>query len=107
LGRGFLGLSDDAPSKDFSERLAEPRIMYSTESALRIIGNGIKACLLKKLKPKYDGFDLLIEAPLRSVPNERWSQIVEELRAAASEMPFRQIHVIGNQDSEPFGFRIK
>lgn len=107
MGRGFLGLPDDASSKAFSERLARPRVMYSSESALRVIGNGIKSCLKKKTDPKYEGFDLLIEAPLRSLPNERWSRIEDELRFSASKMPFREIHVIGNQDTEPFGFRIK
>jgi hypothetical protein len=96
-----------ASSKAFSERLAKPRVMYATESALKAIGNGIKYCIEKKAKPKYTGFDLLIEAPLRSLPSERWNHIQEELRSAASTMPFRQIQVIGNQDTEPFGFRIK
>jgi hypothetical protein len=107
MGRGFLGLPDSASSKEFSDRLAKQRAMYSTGSALEVIGSGIKSCLKKKADPKYIGLDLLIEAPLRSLPNERWSQIMGDLRSAASEMPFREIHVIGNQDTEPFGFRIK
>jgi hypothetical protein len=107
MGRGFLGLPDSASSKAFSDRLARPRVMYSTGSALEVIGNGIKSCLKKKDDPKYAGFDLLIEAPLQSLPNERWNQIQDDLRSAASGMPFREIHVIGNQDTEPFGFRIK
>jgi hypothetical protein len=107
MSRGFLGLPDSASSKAFSDRLARPRVMYSTGSALEVIGNGIKSCLKKKADAKYAGFDLLVEAPLRSLPNERWNQIEDDLRSAASEMPFREIHVIGNQDTEPFGFRIK
>jgi hypothetical protein len=107
MGRGFLGLPDNASSKAFSDRLARPRVMYSTESALEVIGNGIKSCLKKKADPRYTGFDLLVEAPLRSLPDERWSQIEDDLRLSASKMPFREIHVIGNQDTEPFGFRIK
>lgn len=107
IGRGFLGLPDDAPAKAFKERLARPRIMYPTEGALKVIGNGIKSCLGKKSDPKYAGHDLLIEAPLRSLPKERWSLIEDDLRLAASAMPFREIHVIGDHDREPFGFRIK
>jgi hypothetical protein len=107
MSRGFLGLPDSASSKVFSDRLAKPRVMYTTGAVLEVIGNGIKSCLRRKADPKYAGFDLLIEAPLRSLPNERWNQIEGDLRSAASEMPFREIHVIGNQDTEPFGFRIK
>lgn len=107
VGRGFLGLSDSASSKAFSTRLAKPRVMYATASALKVIGDGIKLCLNKKADAKYTGFDLLIEAPLRSLPKQRWNRIRNDLRSAAREMPFRQIHVIGNESSEPFGFRIK
>jgi hypothetical protein len=49
----------------------------------------------------------LIEAPLLSLPEERWSHIHDGLRAAASALPFRQIHIIGDQDRQPSGFRIK
>jgi len=104
---GFLGLPDDAPVKVFEERLARARIMYSTEGALKAVGNGIKDCLLKKDRPKYAGHDLLIEAHLHSLPEERWSQIEDDLRSAARTLPFREIHVIGDQDASPFGFRIK
>jgi hypothetical protein len=107
IGRGFLGLPDDAPASAFRERLARPRVMYSSEQALKVIGNGIKRCLAKKNHPKYAGYDLLIEAPLHTLPKERWCPIEDDLRAAASALPFRQIHVVGNHDAAPFGFRIK
>jgi hypothetical protein len=81
--------------------------MYPTDTALKVVGNGIKSCLRKKANAKYAGFDLLVEAPLRILPNERWTSIQEDLRSAASEMPFRQFHVIKNESSKPFGFRIK
>jgi hypothetical protein len=107
MGRGFLGLSDDASSEAFEKRLASPRIMYATESALKAVGNGIKTCLKKKAKTKYSSFNLLIEAPLRCLPKERWSRIYAELHFAAKEMPFHEIHVIENESTEPFGFQIK
>jgi hypothetical protein len=105
-GRGFLGLPDEAPSEAFSRKLAHPRVMYSTDQALKATTAGIKSCLEKKKKQKYAGLHLLIDAPFRSLPRERWSRVEDELRSAAAAMPFREIHVIGNQDC-PFGFRIK
>jgi hypothetical protein len=104
---GYLGLPDDAPEAIYKERLERARVMYSSDGALAVIGNGIKACLRKKNHPKYGGYDLLIEAPLRSLPNERWSLIEEELRIEAGALPFREIHVIGDQEQSPYGFRIK
>lgn len=104
---GYLGLPDDAPEKLFKERLARGRIMHSSDGALKVIGDGIKRCLGKKDNPKYAGHNLLIEAPLHSLPKERWSRIEDDLRSAASTLPFREIHVIGDHDTSPFGFRIK
>lgn len=105
-GRGFLGLADNASKTDFSTRRQKPDAMYSTNHALKAIGDGIKLCLEKKNHSKYEGFDLLIEAPLHCLPNERWSYIQEDLSSAAASMPIREIHVVSN-NSEPFGFRIK
>ena len=113
--RGLKAGGDDYVVKPFAfgEVLArlEALVRRSDESyaetALKVIGNGIKYCLGKKDHPKYAGHDLLIEAPLHSLPKERWSLIEDDLRLAASTMPFREIHVIGTHDTAPFGFRIK
>ena len=99
---GFLGLPDDAPEKLYKERLARGRIMHSSDGALRAVGDGIKSCLRKKNHPKYAGHDLLIEAPLHSLPKERWRLIEDDLRSAASALPFREIHVIGDHDQPLF-----
>ncbi|WP_354031389.1 hypothetical protein [Bradyrhizobium sp. S3.2.6] len=104
---GHLGLPDDAPEALFKMRLERGRVMYTSDGALTAIGSGIKACLRRKSRPKYAGHDLLIEAPLLTLPKERWSLIEEELRTKAGALPFREIHVIGDQDRSPYGFRIK
>ena len=104
---GFLGLPDGAPEKLYKERLARGRIMHSSDGALAAVGSGIKSCLQKKNQPRFAGHDLLIEAPLLCLPNERWSLIEEDLCSAAGPLPFREIHVIGDHDRSPFGFRIK
>jgi hypothetical protein len=41
---------------------------------LRAVGDGIKACLKNKDHPKFAGHDLLIEAPLGSLPRQRWNR---------------------------------
>jgi hypothetical protein len=104
---GHLGLPDDAPEALYEHRLARGRVTYSTEGALRAVSDGIKTCLRKKGHPKYAGHDLLIEAPLLSLPKERWSRIEDDLRINARALPFREIHVISDHDTSPFGFRIK
>jgi hypothetical protein len=107
IGRGFLGLPDNAAAETFARKLASPRIAYSSDDVLRVVTDAVTACLVKKSKPKYTGHDLLIEAPLHLIPRQRWSTIQPDLHIATKEMPFRQVHVVGDQFSKPFGFRIK
>jgi len=106
-GRGFIGVSDDAPRADFDCAMARQRVMYSTGQALSAIRHGILRCLSRKDKPKFAGFILLIQAPLVSLPRERWEAITGELCAAALSLPFREVHVIGNAGERPWGFQIK
>jgi hypothetical protein len=106
ISPGFIGLPDTAPSKAFTDKMARERVMFSPASPLKVVAAGITRCLERKAHPKYAGFDLLIEAPLHSLPRDRWKNVEAELRAAASVMPFRKIHVIGDQQ-DPFGFQIK
>ncbi len=106
-GRGFIGVSDDAPRVDFDRAMSRQRVMYPTGQALSAIRGGILRCLSRKDKPKFAGFDLLIQAPLRSLPRERWEAIKGDLCAAAAMLPFREVYVIGNADERPWGFQIK
>ena len=107
IGRGFLGLYDEASSTAFRERLSRPRAMYSTEQAVKIVCGGIKRSIEKKNKSKYKDFSLLVEAPLSLLPDERWSAIEDELRIAAASKPFQKIYIISNRDTRLYGFPIK
>ena len=104
---GFLGLPLDAKPKFAEAKLARGRVMYTSDSALKAVGTSIKQCLTKKNKAKFAGHNLLIEAPLSCLPRQRWAQIEDDLKQAASVLPFKEIHIIGDQDTKPFGFRIK
>lgn len=106
-GRGFIGVLDDAPRVDFDRAMSRQRVMYSTDQALSAIRGGILRCLSRKDKPKFAGFYLLIQAPLRSLPRERWEAIKGDLCEAAAKLPFRDVYVIGNVNESPWGFQIK
>ncbi len=68
-GRGFFGLSDDAPTEDFVRRRAQPRVAYSAEEIGRSIICAVAICAHKK--SKFRGDTLLIEAPLETLPADR------------------------------------
>jgi hypothetical protein len=105
--RGFIGLADDAHPAEFESAMAKSRVMYTSDRALSTIGDGILRCLSRKNKPKFSGYTLLIQAPLMSLPRERWNKIKPKLRAAAANLPFSEVHVISNADGAPWGFQIK
>ena len=108
LGRGFIGVQDNASKADFDRKMSGSRVMYSPEHALEATKNGILSCLKKKNKSKYENVHfLLIKADLSTLPKERWSAIRDELVSDAAELPFKEVHVIGNTDEEPWGFQIK
>jgi hypothetical protein len=108
VGRGFIGLQDDASKADFDSRMSNLRTMYSSGQALDATKAGILHCLRKKNDLKYSKvFYLLIQAHLSVLPKQRWDAIKEELSRAAESLPFEEVHVIGNGDSDPWGFRIK
>ncbi len=106
IGRGFLGLQDDAPKEAFTTAMARERIMHSSEGLLSTTRDGILRCLTRKNRPKFAGFTLLIQAQL-PLPPERWNAAIVDLRSAAAPLPFDEIHVISARDSEPWGFQIK
>lgn len=106
-GSGFVGLQDGESSVTYVETLEGEQRMYSTEHAQLAVKNGIQARLIKKNKEKYRGCDLLIEAPLSALPETRWHPVIEELRQIASDSPFDNIYVVGEQGSELVGFKVK
>lgn len=108
MGRGLIGIQDDAPQTEFDCRMSKPRIMYTSEQSLEATKAGILRCLSRKNDHKYDGvFYLLIQAHLSTLPKERWGAITEELSEEATNLPFQEVHIIGNANEEPWGFRIK
>ncbi len=107
IGRGFLGLQDNAPKADFDHALQRSRAMYTTAQALDTVDAGIQRCLRAKDNAKYAGMWLLVLAPLSNLPRERWEAIVPALRQQAAPMPFDQVHVFEGRGQRAWGFQIK
>jgi len=108
-GRGFTELQDDDSAENFVKTFQEEPAGYTTDIALASTTKAIRLCLSKKNDGKYDGMDLLIQGPLNvmTLPRERWTAIKDDLIAAAKDMPFREIYVIGDSSRRPICFQIK
>lgn len=108
IGRGFIGMQDDSAQSEFNRRMSKPRAMYSSDQALTATKAGIIRCLTRKNDIKYDGIHyLLIEAHLTTLPRGRWAAVTEDLSHEAANLPFQEVHVIGNVDEAPWGFQLK
>jgi hypothetical protein len=107
IGRGFVGLSDDASRASFKSAMSKDRVMYTSDQALLAVKRGVLRCLSQKNERKFSGFLLLIQAHLLPLPQERWETIRNDLCAAAAGSPFAEVYVIGDTDGRSEGFQIK
>ncbi len=109
LGRGFMELQDDAEIEQFEGAFNREADGYTTDQALDSLKAAIKLCLQNKNDRKYGGLSLLIHGPLNVMilPRQRWSAMKGDLIEAAKDMPFREIHVIGDGSKNPICFQIK
>jgi hypothetical protein len=107
-GRGFIGVSDDAPQEDFDLAMSRQRTMHSTNHVVSAVSDGILRCISRKNKPAFAGLTILIQAPLSSLPTNRRKLVRDRVSAAAlGDVPFGKLFVISNADEPPYGFQIK
>ena len=104
-GRGYLGLSDDAPTEDFDRRMTQPRVAYSEEEVGRSMIRAVTICA--RNKSKFQGGTLLIEAPLETLPADRWGNFQAPLAEKVKELAFSEVYVTGRSDDRDICLRIK
>lgn len=108
---GFMDLQDNSSESEFDNYSTSEHGCYSTDQVVKNIREGIIISLGKKKDPKkYAGMTLLVSARIKIeiLPYERWEQLItKDVLEAAESMPFREIHVIGDDTDKPIGFRIK
>ncbi len=105
IGRGYLGLSDDAPKEDFVRKMDQPRVAYSTEEIGRSIICAVAICA--RTKSKFQGDTLLIEAPLETLPADRWGDFRAPLAQKVRELAFAEVYVTGRSHGRDICLRIK
>ncbi len=104
-GRGYLGLSDDAPTEDFVRRMDQPRVAHSTEEIGRSIICAVAICARKKSKSR--GNTLLIEAPLETLPADRWGNFRAPLAEKVKDLALLEVYVTGRSGNRDICLRIK
>jgi hypothetical protein len=107
IGKGFLGISDDAPRSAFAHALRRPRITHSTKHSFLALIDGIARCLQRKDHPKFRGYILLIQAPLRALPRHHWQALKNRLERRARKLPFAEVYVVKDRGMRPEGIRLK
>ncbi len=104
-GRAYLGLSDDAPTEDFVRRMDQPRVAHSTEEIGRSIICAVAICARKKSNSPGD--TLLIEAPLETLPADRWSYFRAPLAEKVKDLAFSEVYVTGRSGDRDICLRIR
>lgn len=105
IGRGHLGLSDDAPMDDFVRKMAQPRTAYTDKEIGDNMIRAVEICAHKK--GKFQGSTLLIEAPLETLPTDRWKNLRAPLAEKVRELAFSEVYVTGRSDKGDICLRIK
>lgn len=94
MGRGFLGLADDAKSAEYDRARKSGRITASASGVRRDIEAAIKVRIEDKADPKYAGHTLLVAAPLGSGGRHDWEPMRLRLAETARRTAFRRIVVL-------------
>ena len=105
IGRGFLGLSDAAPTEHFARKMAQLREAYTEEEIARIMICAVAICASKKSKSRGD--TLLIEAPLETLPADRWDNLMPSLSKKVKKLAFPEVYVTGRSSGRDICLRIK
>lgn len=108
-GRGVLGLSDDAPTRDFKEAMGQDRQMFSTDQVVDTINCAIGICARRKRN--HQGDTLLIEVvpDMLIFSNNRWDEFRtlfagnQKLKA----LEFSEVYLTGCGDGGDICLRIK
>ncbi len=104
IGRGFLGLSDDAPMENFVRKMDQPREAYTEDEIGRMIIRAVAICA--RNKSKFRGDTLLIEAPLQTLPTDRWGKFTAALSEEVKELAFPEVYVTGRGSDGDICLRI-
>ena len=91
-------MSDDAPTQDFVAKMTQPRDAYSGEEIGRSMICAVEICA--RNKSKYQGDTLLIEAPLETLPADRWGDFQPLLAEKVKDLAFSEVYVTGASDRD-------
>lgn len=94
MGRGFLGLADDAKSAEYDSARKTGRITASASGVRRDIEAAIKVRIEEKVDPKYAGHTLLVAAPLGSGGRHDWNPMRLRLTETARRTAFRRVVIL-------------
>lgn len=94
MGRGFLGLADDAKPAEYDRARKSRRITASGSGVRRDIEAAIKVRIEEKADPKYAGHTLLVAAPLGSGGHHDWEPMRLRLAETARRTAFRRVVIL-------------
>lgn len=105
-GRGFIGITDDQPTRLFIDAM-ERDMAASTGEVFKCVEHAVELCCQNK--QGHDGDTLLIEAPLLILPSHRWQEFSTQLGGndKVKALKFREVYLTGYGEDGAICFKLK
>jgi hypothetical protein len=104
-GRGFIGITDDRPKKEFVEKMVSAREAYSTDQVRDTMVAALSLCASNKAHSRGD--TLIISADMGMLPRERWMEMQAVLGPPISGLGFREVFLVGYPDEAELCLKLK
>lgn len=104
-GRGFIDMTEDAPSQQLKDAMEREPEAYSTDQVINCIQHDIE--LRAKRKKWHRGDTLLVEVDLEVLPARRWEEFLAGFAEKVRGLNFHEVYLTGRGDNGDSALRIK
>jgi hypothetical protein len=96
-------------AKAFQNAIEGSRAGISVDDRVAVVVSDIEESLKRKASSRYNGYFLLVEAPIDQTERngEYWNAALDRLKTMAASLPFMQIHVVTDRDIAKWGYQLK
>ena len=106
-GRGFIGLTDDRPTRDFLKAMSREREAYSTDQVRATVSHVLELCAENKRHSEADILIIEEATSMIKLPRARWLEMQDEFAQPVRALRFSEIYLVGDSESEDICMRLK
>jgi hypothetical protein len=99
-GRGFLGVTDDAPTRDFEKAMNQEREAYSTEQVQTTTLHELALCAANKAHSQAHTLVIDVGTSMEALASSRWFAMRTALAEPVKNLSFSEIYLVGRSDED-------